>query len=39
MGGRVWASLRQSVGAEFGFTLPIAPADEHDLPVAAPAVH
>lgn len=39
MGGRVWASLREGGGAEFGFTLPIALADEHDLQGADPAVH
>lgn len=39
MGGRVWASLREGRGAEFGFTLPIAPADELDDPGTVPAVH
>lgn len=39
MGGRVWASIRESGGAEFGFTLPIAPSDEHDRLPGAPALH
>lgn len=30
MGGRVWATLRETRGSDFGFALPIAAADESD---------